>query len=163
MNYVNGFMIKPATEEVLFLQKNRPAFQNGKWNGVGGKMDKPGETAKDAMVREFWEEAGVVTDPLQWEHTCTVIGGNDGANPGKEYSIYFFRHFVDTFPDVKAMTDEPIAVWKLADIYRHQDYLQVPGHPETHLPTLPNMRFILPLQFSSTVQLPIVFRSIEAH
>ena len=39
MNYVVGFMIQPHTQRVLFIEKNRPDFQKGKYNGVGGKIE----------------------------------------------------------------------------------------------------------------------------
>ncbi len=54
--YVVGFLIRDE-EEVLLVKKNRPAWQKGKWNGVGGKVER-GEDVAAAMSREFKEEAG---------------------------------------------------------------------------------------------------------
>jgi 8-oxo-dGTP pyrophosphatase MutT (NUDIX family) len=118
MNYVVGYMLNPATEEVLMLRKNRPAFQNGKWNGIGGKMDKPGETPQQAQAREFFEEAGVETSPDSWEHVATVRGCNDEARPGEDYLIYVFRNMVHEFPAFRSVTSEPVKLWTLADIFR---------------------------------------------
>jgi len=43
--------------EILLAMKKR-RYGAGKWNGVGGKVD-PGESAKDAIIRECQEEIGV--------------------------------------------------------------------------------------------------------
>jgi len=48
-------------DELLLAMKKR-GFGKGKWNGVGGKAD-PGETAKQAAIRECQEEIGVT--PLE--------------------------------------------------------------------------------------------------
>ena len=55
-----GFLFSAAPEyaRVVLIRKNKPEWQNGKLNGVGGKIEK-GETALEAMRREFLEECGV--------------------------------------------------------------------------------------------------------
>jgi mutator protein MutT len=45
-------------EEVCLAKKKR-GFAEGKWNGMGGKVED-GETIDEAMVREVNEEVGVV-------------------------------------------------------------------------------------------------------
>ena len=37
MHYVVGFYF--AQGQVMLIQKDRPVWQKGKWNGVGGKID----------------------------------------------------------------------------------------------------------------------------
>jgi len=44
-------------DQVLLAMKKR-GFGEGRWNGVGGKLD-PGETIEQALVRETQEEIGV--------------------------------------------------------------------------------------------------------
>ena len=44
-------------DEILLAQKKR-GFGEGKWNGVGGKIE-PDETIEQALVRECQEEIGV--------------------------------------------------------------------------------------------------------
>lgn len=44
--------------EVLFIHKNRPAWQAGRLNLPGGGIE-PGETPEEAAVRELQEEAGL--------------------------------------------------------------------------------------------------------
>lgn len=47
-SYVVGFMLDQAREHVVLIEKNRPAWQAGKLNGVGGKVE-PGEFPVNAM------------------------------------------------------------------------------------------------------------------
>jgi 8-oxo-dGTP diphosphatase len=55
---VVGFLF--ADSDVLLVQKMKPDWQKGFWNGVGGK-DEDGEEPIDAMVREFREETKIDT------------------------------------------------------------------------------------------------------
>ena len=49
--------------EVLLAMKKR-GFGEGRWNGVGGKLE-PGESVADALVREACEEIGVTPTKYQ--------------------------------------------------------------------------------------------------
>ena len=37
--YVVGFMFNPTEDAVLLIRKTHPAWQKGKLNGVGGRID----------------------------------------------------------------------------------------------------------------------------
>lgn len=132
-SYVNGFMINPDTKQVLFIEKQRPEFQKGKWNGIGGKIEF-GEAPIDAMVREFYEEADVVTKPEDWTHTVSL--------EGVDFVVHFYRCFVSRFPAFRQTTDEALGLYFLSSVY-------------TGLPTLDNMRWILPMQFTTGLMFPI--------
>lgn len=69
--YVVGFMFSPGLSGVVLTLKNRPAWQEGLYNGPGGKV-KPGETHKQAMVREFHEESGYFSSEHDWD-LCAVL------------------------------------------------------------------------------------------
>lgn len=64
-SYVVGFMFNPARDLVLLIEKDRPVWQAGKLNGVGGKLED-GEDPMFAMVREFKEETGIETRTEDW-------------------------------------------------------------------------------------------------
>lgn len=55
------FLVRPAERRVLLALKKR-GFGEGKWNGVGGKVE-PGESIEAAAVREAHEEIGVTLAP----------------------------------------------------------------------------------------------------
>jgi len=46
-------------DQIVLVEKNRPKWQAGLYNFVGGKVEE-GETALMAMQREFMEETGVL-------------------------------------------------------------------------------------------------------
>jgi 8-oxo-dGTP pyrophosphatase MutT (NUDIX family) len=58
-DYVLGFVkvkdFKVLKPKVLLMIKQRPEYQKGKLNGIGGKIEA-GETPIKAMIREFGEE-----------------------------------------------------------------------------------------------------------
>lgn len=123
--YACGFLFNPERTHVLLIRKRRPAWQAGRLNGLGGKIE-PGETPAEAMRREFREEAGV--EIASWQHALTLSGADDGGS-GRGWAGHFFRAFGD-LSTVRAMTDEPLEV-----------------HPARSPPddVIPNLRWIIPL------------------
>lgn len=97
-----GFLVDDARERVVLIRKNRPAWQEGKLNGVGGKVE-PGETAYRAMAREFVEETGY-DGPLAWERYVS-LDWSDGV-------VHFFRAFapLSVLGECATVTDESIEV-----------------------------------------------------
>lgn len=101
MIYVLGFMFDHDRRWVTLIKKLRPEWQAGKYNGVGGKVEK-GESVQDAMVREFYEETGVSTKWSDWEEFALLT--SDKA------AIYCFKcTSTEYLSDVKSNTDEKIA------------------------------------------------------
>jgi 8-oxo-dGTP diphosphatase len=80
--YVVGFMFTEDCSRVVLIRKNKPAWQKGKLNGVGGKIE-PEETPKHAMIREYKEEAGLTFD--KWDNFLIV--------EYKAAIVYFFKGF----------------------------------------------------------------------
>lgn len=56
--YVLGFMFSDDLDSLLLIRKQRPVWQAGRLNGVGGKVEAE-ESPLYAMIREFREETGV--------------------------------------------------------------------------------------------------------
>lgn len=69
--YVVGFLFSEDLSEVLLVHKNRPEFQVGKLNGIGGGVE-PNETVQQAQSRELQEESGVWIEPTQWFHFANM-------------------------------------------------------------------------------------------
>ena len=66
-------------DRVLLVKKNRPAWQNGRFNLIGGKIEV-GETPEQEALRELKEEAGF--EPLQVNRVIP-----DPKNPRKNILI----------------------------------------------------------------------------
>ena len=116
--YVCGLLFSVDRTRVLLIRKRRPAWQAGRLNGVGGKVE-PGETVRNAMRREFREEAGL--DIAEWREVVVLTG--------PDWRGHFFRAFGDVGA-AGAVTDELLEV-----------------HPVVSLPpdVIPNLRWIIPL------------------
>lgn len=69
-HYVLGFCITPKGAVLIQKAKRWGGYV---WNGIGGKIE-PNETPLQAMVREFWEEAGVLTLDTDWTQLLTLSG-----------------------------------------------------------------------------------------
>lgn len=84
--YVLGFYLTP--DGVVLIRKIKPAWQFGKWNGIGGSIEE-GETPLQAMMREFREEARIVTTSNQWTELFTLSGAMVG-NTEKGWQMTVF-------------------------------------------------------------------------
>lgn len=73
MEMVLGFLFSPDGKDVALIIKNKPAWQEGLVNGVGGKIEA-GEDFRPAMAREFKEETGVQIDEDDWSKFAVLEG-----------------------------------------------------------------------------------------
>jgi 8-oxo-dGTP diphosphatase len=124
--YVCGFLFSPDGGRVLLIRKRRPAWQAGRLNGVGGKVE-PGEALHAAMRREFREEAGLDLPEPRWRHGLTLTG--------PDWVGHFFRAAGDV-DAARAITDEALEV-----------------HPARAVPddVIPNLKWIIPLLLDDDV------------
>ncbi len=70
IKYVVGFLFDNRGY-VALINKNRPEWQRGRLNGIGGHIEDS-ESPEQAMAREFKEEAGLDFD--DWREFCVVKG-----------------------------------------------------------------------------------------
>lgn len=103
--YVLGFMLSEKGDYVALMKKNRPDWQAGKLNGVGGGIED-GEYPLNAMTREFKEETGVTHS--DWLYS--------GRLNGQGYTVYVFHTYSDKVFDVTTTTDEEVATYRLKDL-----------------------------------------------
>lgn len=96
--YVVGFAFTPNSRVVL-IEKQRPDWQRGKLNGVGGKVEI-GEGFHAAMAREFYEETGV-------EHNDWRLAG---IMHGDDWRAYVMTATSEAFWVAKTTTDEKVAL-----------------------------------------------------
>lgn len=107
---------------VWLIRKNRPAFQEGLLNGIGGHVEE-GEEPEEAMIREFEEEAGLRVE--DWTHVAVLEGDNWYLDVFATQLLYS-QHY-----KVKTMTDEKVDCYYINRLFFES--------------TLPNVRFLVPM------------------
>lgn len=117
-DYTLGFAFSADRSKVVMIEKKTPAWQAGKLNGIGGKLE-PGETAIDAMCREFMEECGVRTEPQDWHYFTKIIGrfGN----------VFCYRMFDDKVLAAKTLLAEEVKIMDVSlDSFRQNSMTNIP-------------------------------------
>jgi len=110
--YVLGFCFSRDKEEVVLIRKNRPEWQKGKLNGVGGKIEPEDASPLHAMVREFKEETGVdtidrINDEMNgWKHFATMTFEDDIM--GGKAIVYCFKMFSNVCYQCKTIETEQV-------------------------------------------------------
>jgi len=104
--YVLGFAYCKDYAEcyrVLLIRKNKPAWQAGHLNGIGGKVELGDPNPQWALSREFKEGCGLEQRPEQWLNFAIL------EFPGVA-KIYCFASWWEwkLFKTAHTMTDEEI-------------------------------------------------------
>lgn len=107
--YSLGFVKSLDGKRVLLLQKVRPAFMAGLYNGVGGHIEE-GETPVAAMARECEEEADLRIPEEEWM-LLYVIGDEETF----EISVFYAHAQIEK---ALARTDEPLQIFDLDEVHR---------------------------------------------
>lgn len=122
IRYVIGFLFSEDGRNVALIRKNKPQWQAGLLNGIGGKIEE-GETSLQAMHREFLEEAGV--QDVDWE-AITVVRN-------EHFSLEIFRAFSEEVWNVASQEEEQVGIYGVRTL----------NTPEA--PTVDNLRWIIPM------------------
>lgn len=124
MHYVVGFVFKDianshwpanvtADQEpvwlVALIQKNRPDYLAGMLNGPGGGVER-GETAAQAVAREFNEETSLTTAPSEWTKFAVL-----NTVRGDRIDLFYAR-YCGTFGSLVTMTDESVGWYSLDEL-----------------------------------------------
>jgi 8-oxo-dGTP diphosphatase len=110
IEYVAGFLFDKALAKVALIRKNKPAWQAGLLNGIGGKIEEDDETPLDAMVREFREESGVTQ--LDWSYFAKLSG--------PDWCVHFFAARGPVMV-CKSMTDEKVEIIPVTSFQPHSN------------------------------------------
>ena len=128
VDYVLGFMFDKKTKQVLLIMKNRPKWQRGKLNGIGGHIEPRDKSPKHAMAREFKEETGIETIPDKWGQVCLMSG--------IDWNVYVFRTFNDDIFNYQNRTDEKCRLEEIKNL------------PEF---VIPNLRWLIPFSLDADI------------
>jgi 8-oxo-dGTP diphosphatase len=112
IRYVLGFAFD-LTDRVALIQKQRPDWQKGLWNGIGGKVEPYDSSNHDAMEREFREETGVTIGAHLWRPVARMV-----CEGVWECLVFTVRH--EDVGRVKSMTDEYVRLCTCNWFERHK-------------------------------------------
>lgn len=126
-DYVLGFLFSPRGLNVVLIDKIKPDFQKGLYNGIGGEVESIDSSLNDAMSREFLEETGVAIDSERWIyfHTMNV--------PTRELSVYCFY--------TMGTLDEYLA----CETTTQEDIVKVQARDIQHFPIMTNLAWLVPM------------------
>lgn len=127
--YVCGFFFDRQLNNVVLIWKNKPKWQEGKLNGVGGKIEE-GETPKSAMMREFQEETGLAI--AGWLYLITISG--------EDWSVDFLcsRDVDDVFEYAETKESEEVA--------------KIPVDSLGDFDYIPNLQWLIPMAINKIEQ-----------
>ncbi len=137
--YVLGFLFDSDKNNVALIEKQKPDWQKGYLNGIGGKIEVEDrlyvKTSNDAwavaMSREFEEEAGVATDAKSWRHFATLNGCG--------WIVYCFTNAdSDALEKVETKTNEQVHV--------------VPVEVASELQVLSNLTWLIPMALDENME-----------
>lgn len=121
-HYVAGLLFDDLGDIVLLMRKRKPAWQAGKLNAIGGRIE-PGESPVAAMIREFEEEAGARV--LDWTPLAVLTG--------PDFVVHFyFTHDTEALFAARTMEAEPVGRFPT-------------GRALTDPDLIPNLRVLIPL------------------
>jgi 8-oxo-dGTP diphosphatase len=140
--YALGFLFITGNEEgpaVVLIRKNKPEWQAGKLNGVGGKIEE-GEEPIDAMRREWKEETGETREV--WEQFLTL--------EFPKATVFCFRAF-DYNTTAKTNSEEMVGQALVKYFVVGKSACSIPmnfGSEFFSLRTIPNLHWIIPMALS---------------
>lgn len=126
--YCLGFAFSEDFKYLVLIKKNRPEWQKGLLNGVGGKVDTKDESFRDAMIREFFEETNVLQN--NWksvglrERTLNMVQNNFHYNESlltNEKNDFCMEIFATTLNgkqlnEITSKTDESVSTYFVGDL-----------------------------------------------
>ncbi len=130
LEYVVGFCFNEAHDTVVLIHKQRPAWQNGFLNGVGGKIE-PGESSIRAMVREFEEETGVKTKEEDWACFSTM--------ESDDWWMHVFCCVNDQYVNAARTTES-------------EEIVKIPVNRLHLFPTITNLRWLIPMALDENIR-----------
>ncbi len=125
--YVVGFLFSEDRGSVALIKKNRPAWQKGRLNGIGGHVETSDASNAAAISREFLEETGVAIPASKWKQFSAI------SSPDAE--VTFFKCFSQAIEDVASETDEPVAIYEVSELLQGNYYARA----------IPNLAWLIPM------------------
>jgi 8-oxo-dGTP diphosphatase len=122
--YCLGFAFTDHDNFVVLIRKNKPAWQKGLLNGVGGKLEQY-EFCNAGMAREFEEETGIKTLGTDWTPFTEMCF--------KDAGVYCYAiRLPENNQTLPQTTEEQVGLFSIIDVR---------NHPKV----IPNLRGLVPM------------------
>lgn len=121
--YTVAFIFTPDFKKVWLIEKQKPEWQKGRLNGIGGKVED-GETNYDSCIREIKEEGGV---DINFLNRVGVMQGTNNDDSGFECHIFTGT----TTEQLITKEKEKISLYDVMDVKNHRAIDNVPMLIET--------------------------------
>ena len=136
--YVLGFRFNENLDEVVLIEKQKPKWQKGLLNGVGGKIE-PKEQPIESMVREFKEETSLKTSIKEWVKYSTLV--ESGV-----WVVYVY-YSIGSIKNIKSMTNEKVSIIPLGDL--------------SYMKKLSNLTWLIPMAIDFICNSTLIYSSIS--
>jgi 8-oxo-dGTP diphosphatase len=151
--YVVGFAFNPDKTLVALIRKQRPSWQKGRLNGIGGHVEA-NESPWAAMAREFVEETHVVITRDRWQHYATLVSHQGGDDQSVGAVVHFYKttmpEYLFNILEVAQPTDERVEVVLVANVV----------DPDNPLKVMHNLPWLI-LAAKQNVELPRVIETTD--
>lgn len=109
-HYCLGFLFTTDHSKMAVVLKNKPKWQAGRYNAIGGKIEE-GESAYQSMIREFKEETGLSI--TNWRKFCILADAKTEV-----FCVQCFVSFIDSLDGLQTMEEEQISAINVDDLLK---------------------------------------------
>ena len=132
-----GFCTTPEGMKVALIQKQKPEWQKGRWNGIGGKLEPTDLTIAHGMSREFYEETGVRIPHLDWAYRMRI------KNDTLKWRVDVWSTIHDMVRDVQTIEEERVELFDLSEALSFR------------VPLIQNLHWMIPLCLDKDISGPV--------
>lgn len=108
--YVLGFIFDHSFTRIALIRKQKPTWQRGLLNAIGGRVEEKDINSNHAMIREFQEKTGFDTNNYVWRMFAKL--------EGKDFQVDCFALAIDDLWDLKTITDEEIEIYNIDTFFK---------------------------------------------
>jgi 8-oxo-dGTP diphosphatase len=137
--YSCGLIFDEPKQNVMLIQKRRPKWQEGLFNGIGGHVEE-GETPLECMYREAKEES-TISSKAFWKYLAVYKTST--------FEVHFFYTPDHDLNMIRPLTDEQLHVFAIKDLFNPSYYF--------YNNLAPNIRLLIELAMNNNdLKLPVI-------
>lgn len=131
--YASCLLVDYDEERILLIKKNRPDWQAGKLNIIGGHVEGDKDTS-DAAIREVFEEVGIELKNIRYFCLLNTVTPCEAV-------VYFYVAFCDIETAIQKTDEEPVSM-----LIEHAIDMDI----------IPNLKYLIPLALDNNMPIAII-------